>query len=228
MNWKLLGLVGYFCMLTPLFAQESDSVQLTKNFRFADGVYRSFESFQRNQPDVSWQDVRSSYHVSTSAQVARVAYIEPKYTDVPNLHEEEIWGFAIDGVPYIRIPGLSRGEDGLLLYAALQVRGKICYFSYETRETRQISVSAYNPANGRPFRTGQIEREHRVENAFMLHFEDGLVEPFERPYFLNWIQDDERLYRTVLELTDDEVEEKLFKCLLIYVDRNAAYLRTDI
>ena len=50
--------------------------------------------------------------------------------------------------------------------------------------------------------------------------ETGKIQPFGRATLQAWIEDDAQLWRTVSELTEAEAAEKLFKCLLIYDDRN--------
>lgn len=223
----------YGCLMLTLqslgFGQHADSVLITKNFAFEDGIYLSFEAFQSNKPDLEWTEVRSSYFVNAKRFVAQVESMEWSSVALHRepLELEQVWGFTLGGIPYVRVPGASEDSE-LTTYAGLQVRGKICYFSFETRETRQVAVSAYNPYNGLPFRTGVVERDEWVENPWMLHFEHGLMQPFNQNNLLNWIEDDQRLYKTVEELSHQEVEEKLFKCLLIYVDRNAVYFLSDI
>jgi hypothetical protein len=70
-----------------------------------------------------------------------------------------------------------------------------------------------------------VEREERVTFEKILHFETGEVLDFTVDNFLSWIQDDENLVETILDLPPEERKEKLFKCLLIYVDRNEAWIK---
>ena len=60
-----------------------------------------------------------------------------------------------------------------------------------------------------------------------MHFETGEVKDFTVENFLQWIQDDENLVETIMELSEEERQEKLFKCLLIYVDRNEVKIRKE-
>ncbi|MCB0644919.1 MAG: hypothetical protein KDC44_24905, partial [Phaeodactylibacter sp.] len=105
--------------------------------------------------------------------------------------------------------------------------GKICYFRYENLESRSIPMVAYNPATGKPFREAVVQRNVLVTYEKMLHFESGEIRDFTVENFLAWIQDDPELTASVRELGPDEILEKLFKCLLIYDDRNLAYIYTN-
>jgi hypothetical protein len=51
------------------------------------------------------------------------------------------------------------------------------------------------------------------------------VTDFTKENFMNWIENDQQLWATVKDLSPEETQEKLFKCLLIYIDRNAVYLK---
>jgi hypothetical protein len=127
-------------------------------------------------------------------------------------------------VPSIRIPA-SEIRRELPQFAALKLRGKICYFTYPDLRTKKVRLAAYNPMTGRPFRQGTVERQVEVFFEKMLSFQTGEVVDFNASNLADWIQDDPVLAETLLELPESEREEKLFKTLLIYVDRNPVYLR---
>lgn len=90
---------------------------------------------------------------------------------------------------------------------------------------KKVQVAAYNPLTGRPFRVGTVEREEEIIVEKIMRFETGEVAEFTFENVLAWIQDDPLLVETILELPDEEKQEKLFKCLLIYDDRNEVFLR---
>ena len=81
-------------------------------------------------------------------------------------------------------------------------------------------MAAYNPLTGRPFRTGKVLREKEILVERMLSFETGQLADFNLENFKTWIADDSTLLKSFLELTPAEQQEKLFKTLLIYDDRN--------
>lgn len=213
----------YFIIITikscSLFAQ-NDSILLTKNFKFKDGIYLNLEDFQKNQPNYTWNEVVANLATSDEGFITQVESIKTKEQ---LLDLEQVWGICLGGLPYIRLP---KGEitDAATVFAGLRLRGKLCYFSYNMDITEFQIVKAYNPLNGRPFRQGRVPVKKTVEYQFLLNFTDGTVAEFNKENLLKWIENDRQLWNTVQDFSDQEVQEKLFKCLLIYVDRNPIYL----
>ena len=219
-SFKLFPALLILILTFPLKGQ-IDTAVVTKNFLFSDGVYLSFDAFQNNQPSYHWDELE--VQVFTNPQTHEAKWTTPVLISSGTpLEEHTIWGICREGIPYIRLADKQEQQE-LTTFAALRVRGKICYFSYLTIEEREIEVSAYNPYTGRPFRTGVIRREEEVTQERMLHFETGAITDFTLGNFLDWILDDPGLHESVLELTEEEVEEKLFRCLLIYDDRNPVF-----
>ncbi|MCO6480550.1 MAG: hypothetical protein J5I94_28160 [Phaeodactylibacter sp.] len=204
-----------------LAAAQPDSVQVTRNFEFADGIYLSFEELQANRPSLKWEDVDAQLVASQQSFTAQVAYIRRK--DGGELPPDSIWGLCLQGTPFIRLPDTAMGREAMA-FAGLRVRGRICYYTYEVEETRMVEIAAYNPLTGRPFRKGAVSKQVALVREKMLHFENGRQAAFSRENLLDWIKDDPQLWRTVADLSDEEAQEKLYKCLLIYDDRNPAYV----
>ncbi len=211
---------------TSLAAQDSIQV-LTKNFQFEDGIYFSFEDFQKNQPSLTWEEVDAVIYSNPQNFMTQVQYIKNgKTEDAELLDLEKIWGLSLGGIPYIRLEKKEL-DKVLTVFAGLRLRGKICYFNYEKEVKRQLEMPVYNPQNQKVFRTAIIERVQTIIYEKMLHFETGAIEDFNPQNFIRWIVDDERLVETMLDMTTPEIEEKLFKCLLIYVDRNEVDIHRD-
>ena len=75
------------------------------------------------------------------------------------------------------------------------------------------------------FLNGELEEEVFVEK--IMRFETGEIVEFTVENVLHWIQDDPLLVETIKELPAEEMQEKLFKCLLIYADRNEIYVHKN-
>lgn len=211
---------------TVAFAQ-GDTILLTKNFKFEDGLYLSFESFQRNQPDLKWEQVRAQVFSNPQTFITQIETIKLKDTTRHKpLFIYDIYGISLDGIPYLQ---LAKGatDSELPTFAGLQVRGKLCYFEYEKTEETNVKIQAYNPLNGKPFRTGFVKRTIPVLYPKILNFNTGEIVSFDKENLLNQIVEDRQLSKTIKNLTAQEVEEKLFKCLLIYDDRNPAFIKTE-
>mgnify|MGYP000132217898 CR=1 FL=1 len=207
---------------TSLYGQ--DSTLLTKNFQFQDGIYLSLEEFQINEPTFSWDEVRASIFTNPQTMLTQISSISlPDGGEDLALDAHLIYAVSIEGVPSIQVKNEEIQKD-LATFAALKVRGKICYFGFPTIQKKQIAMQAFNPMNGRPFRSSMIEREQEVFVEKMLNFETGEIQSFEVTNFLKWIQDDQDLVKTLTDLSPAEQKKKLFKCLLIFDDRNQLYL----
>lgn len=202
-----------------------DSLLVSKNFLFKDGIYLKLESLQQNSPDHKWEDVDARYFANPQTFLTSVDYIKGKSQNTDNQYFDlnKIWGICIDGIPYIRIPDTLLDKK-MTTFVALKVRGKICYFTYNYSKKVTFPMSAYNPVNGKPFRTGMIEREMEFKAEKMMIFETGEIEDFTLENFRKRILDDPRLIQSINELTEQEANEKLFKCLLIYDDRNEIFV----
>lgn len=205
-----------------LYAQaQPDSLLLTKNFKFNDGVYMQFADFQKNKPTFTWAELNARMVTSDEGFVAQVEYLK---NDLQVIDLQKVWGICIEGIPYIQLKETQK-ENRAARFASLRVRGKICYFSFPKEVTEMVEIKAYNPLNGRPYRSSRIPVEKIEIQEQMLDFQTGEIAAFTKENFMQWIADDPQLWNTVKDLSPSETEEKLFKCLLIYVDRNNVYLR---
>ncbi|KAA3636059.1 MAG: hypothetical protein DWQ02_08890 [Bacteroidetes bacterium] len=197
-----------------------DSILVTKNFKFEDGIYLNFTAFQENNPDHEWKEVTSEVFINGESFISKTeAFVLKKGKEIPF---SEIWGFSYNGIPYIRV----RNEGEFATFSALRVRGKLCYFTYEEKVSEWVEISAYNPVNGRPFRTGKVERVHDVQREKMLFFESGEIKDFNPANFLAVVEEfDKPLWNALSELTEEEAQKKLFKSLLIFDDRHEVFIK---
>jgi len=209
------------CLLYLAVASaQGDSVQVTKNFRFADGVYHAFSDFQGNTPTLPWDSVYVVSATNPETFLTQVEYIRRKNGGEVNL--DSIWGIVIDGIPYMRLPKGATSKK-LTAFAGIRLRGIICYFSYEDEEEYFVEIQAYNPVTGVPFRKGKVKNKETVIREYMLHFQSGKIAEFTQENLVAWVSDDERLAQAIADLPESELYEKLFKGLLIYVDRYPVY-----
>lgn len=217
-------LISVFTFLLGKLVFGQDSVLLTKNFRFAVGVYYNLAQLQANKPAFGLDTLEVQYFTNPQTsltQLNSLIFKESKQT----LPLDSVWVVCLDGVPSIRIPDDEIDRE-LPNFAAFKLRGKICYFTYPDYRKKTIRVAAYNPRTGRPFRQGNVVRDEEVIVKKMLHFQTGETADFSDENLLAWIQDDPILVETLAELPPEQLDEKLFKSLLIYVDRNPFYLMT--
>ncbi|MGB1120943.1 MAG: hypothetical protein ACPG3Z_03035 [Saprospiraceae bacterium] len=212
-------LIPIFCCFTfTLFGQ--DSVQLVNSFEFNDGVYLTINDLQQNKPNYTWAEINASAHINRDKEVIRLEYLNVKDSSKVGL-QEAVWGICVEGVPYIRMIDTMKGQT---IFTALRVRGKLCYFYYDSYEMREVPMTIYDPNTGRPIWQQNVENKEPVVVEKMLNFETGNISDMEVSTFKNWIQDDKQLTNTINDLSAAEAREKLYKMLLIYNDRNPYYL----
>lgn len=202
---------------------QPDSILVSKNFRFREGIFLTFGAFRANAPDFSWDEVEATLFTNPQTFLTHIGALRATEGEGRAINPDSIWGICLQGIPYIRLERAWIQKE-LATFAPLELRGKICYFDFERIDTVQVKMTAYNPANGLPFRQAMVDKEVEVNRAKILHFETGEVADFTRENLLRWIAGDPALTQAALELEDDELESKLFKILLIYVDRNGAYV----
>jgi len=224
MDLKIL-ILSLFCLNALDASAQIDSLILTKNYQFNDGVYMSFESFQSNTPDYKWDELKANLVTNPQTFLTQIqfVFIKNESGNIP-LEIDKIWCVSLAGIPYLRIRELEPKKD-MVPFAGLQLRGKICYFSFEDLRMVQIPMHAYNPYTGIPFRSGVVERKKNVTFERILNFETGEIVELTVENLKKWIQDDKKLLDTMNSLSHEEVEDKLFKCLLIYDDRNVVRIK---
>jgi len=215
---KLASLFLGMLFMTGLSAQSAENPLLTKNFKFEDGVYLSYDSFKSNQPDYSWEQLKSNLTTNPQTFITQIEYIKIKDSEKV-LPLEDLWGICLGGIPYIR---LEKGaiNKPLTAFAGIQLRGNICYFSYEDVKMRKVRMPVYNPIHKIPYQSAYVDRPLYFFYEKMLRFETGEIADLNVENLQEWIKDDSQLVKAVGVLDPEEVGEKLFKCLLIYDDRH--------
>jgi hypothetical protein len=225
MRFKLVialffGIVG---SLPIGYAQAKARVEISKNFKFQNGVYHTYADWQRNRPTLLWDSLETNLAVNPISLLMQVEYIRRKKTQqlVPL---DSIWGVVVDGIPYIR---LARGEvpKSATCFAGLILRGRISYFSYETILRLQVPITAYIPQTGQAYATKKVSKEETVLRERLLNYETGELYDMSLTNVKRLITNDKELLTTVNDLKPNEVKEKLFKCLLIYNDRNPVFIK---
>jgi hypothetical protein len=204
----------------PLWAQV-DSLPLDADFAFQNGVYLTLEQLQQNRPAYKWKEVEARLAANRDKYFAQMEFLQPR--GLPPIPAEQVYAFVLNDLPYIRVQDETVNERAAT-FAGLRVRGKISYYTYERREEQLVQMAAYNPLTGRPFREGQVRRDKLVEVKRLLHFPSGKRGEMNRETLLDFMSDDPKMLRTVEELPNAELGEKLYKCVLIYDDRNPVKL----
>jgi hypothetical protein len=212
-------------MAAILRGYAQDKIVVTKNFKFNDGIYRSFDHIQQNKPDWTWESVETNLVTSVQSLQTQIEYIRLKKT-LQNIAIDSIWGVVIDGIPYIRLPKEFQRKE-LPVFSGLVLRGKICYFQFDDVIEKRIPITAYIPETGQPYVTKKISQKQDIKREKLLLFASGDILDCTLINVKTQISDDKDLLSTVSNLNEQEIQEKLFKCLLIYNDRNPTFIKGD-
>lgn len=197
---------------------------LDRNYVFQDGVYLSYDSFRSDQPDWPLSNLEGRMVTNEETGLTKSDYLAVKRdTGAMPLALDDLWGICLDGKPYIRLEREAE-EATFATFALLRVRGAICYFNFEAEEKRYVEVKAYNPLTGRPFRSARLPKLESVTRHKILHFPSGRTADLSRAALLDWIADDAPLTRTVAELPDTDIFDKLYRSVLVYNDRHPVYV----
>ena len=120
---RFLFLIYTVFLITAADAQ--DSVLVTKNFKFEDGIYLTFESFQNNSPDYSWNEVNSQVFINGESFISKTEnFVLKNGTQLPFFN---VWGFSYNGIPYIRASyfGIEDMSEALYQVARLALQNDL-------------------------------------------------------------------------------------------------------
>ena len=209
--------------LSILRGYAQNATLISKNFKFKDGVYYQFEQFQHNQPNVVWDSLDARLATNPQSLQMYIEVLKHKSTH-DSINLSNIWGVVIDGIPYVRLPNESQKKSATV-FSGMILRGKLCYFQYDDMEERQIPITAYIPQTGQAYMTKKVLQKKDVVREKLIKFETGEMLDFTLFNFKQLIKEDADLLSTVNALKPKEVKEKLFKCLLIYNDRNPVFIK---
>ncbi|MBL7814670.1 MAG: hypothetical protein JNL70_06660 [Saprospiraceae bacterium] len=220
MKIQLIGLLVCMALLRGI-AQKPTIV--TKNFKFKDGVYTTFTDWQKNKPSMALDSLETNLAVNPKTMLMQVEFARHKKTH-QNVVMDSVWGIVVDGIPYIKV-SKSELNKKAYCFAGLVLRGRLCYFNYEAIKQTKVPITAYIPQTGEPYVTKKVPKEEIIMREKLMTFETGEVFDLSLSTFKHLIEDDKELVATVNDLKANELKEKLFKCVLIYNDRNPVYLK---
>ena len=184
---------------------------LDADFRFRDGVYFTPEALIANQPDAEWGDIAGEmvqlpddYRV----QIDSFGYKQGRYVTP--------YAISLDGLPYLFVRQDTRRP--FHEFAGLRNVGRYATLRFDTLEhTRQL-MEAFNPATGRPFRRGWVERDRRREVHRIVDMTDGRRFPLEVAVVARLVAGETDLSSAVAKLAPDE-EQKMIRALVLYNER---------
>jgi hypothetical protein len=206
-----------------LFLLFSDGIQaqkpLNNNTDYRQGLYTHINQFQQNKPGSLLSQLRNfDYELNTEENVLILSLETQKQLD--SLFGKDVWGICVDGIPYVLTADSQKGRP---YFVKLHVIGKLCYFYYKAFRDKEVTMYVHNPFTGEKIGQKNITNKELVAVQRILHFDTGETTDFNLSNMQAWTKDDAGLNKSLMEMKKSEVEEKLFKTLLIYNDRNPVY-----
>jgi hypothetical protein len=218
-----IQLVCLFVFAVLLRGAAQKTTVITKNFKFHDGVYATYSDWQKNKPTLVWDSLETNLAVNPKTLFMQMEFAKHKKTKHA-ISLDSIWGVVVDGIPYIKLPKQEL-EKPAYCFAGLVLRGRLCYYNYEIIKHSQVPITAYIPQTGEPYITKNVSKEQTIVREKLMNYETGEVFDLNLNTFKKLISDDKDLVSTVNDLKTNELKEKLFKCVLIYNDRNPVYIK---
>lgn len=218
---KAIGWIVCCCalLLVPAHAQK----KITKGYQFVDGVYTSHQELKTNKPSFPLYRI-PAFNYQLDGEKNLLFLSEESMQQLPNSviqSLDNIWGLCIKGKPYLKVN--PKGKDGAVYFVNYHILGRICYLYYPSIENKEVEMLIYNPYSGnRVGRKTIVNRERTLVKKIML-FETGEMLDYNAKNFKQWAKNDERLMKTLKDMSDREIEEKLFKTIKIYNDRNPIF-----
>jgi len=209
------------CML--FFVSTQAQQKIKKGYNFEDGVYTSHLDFKNNKPSFPLYRIPFfDYQLDGEKNLlflSEVAMAKLSESDIKSL--DNIWGLCIKGKPYMKVN--PKGKDGAVYFVSYHVLGRICYLYYPSIEDKEVEMMIYNPYSGNRVGGRKVVNRERVLVKKIMLFETGEIQDYNGKNFEQWIEEDERLMKTLSDMTEEEVQNKLFKMIKIYNDRHPIF-----
>jgi len=207
--------IKFLFLLLLFLSLNIKAQQLNNSFPFKDGIYRQFDGFKKNNAVQNEILNKLSFELNPDENVLMFKAESQKKLD--SLTVGQYWGVCINQIPYFKTSDLLEGRP---YFVRLHLIGKISYFYYKAFREKELTMYVHNPYTGEKIGQKNITNRDLVFVQRMLNFQSGETIDFTFENVLKWTKEDTGLAKSLKEMKTNEKEEKLFKTLLIYNDRN--------
>jgi hypothetical protein len=209
--------VFFILMMFALSGWSQDTIPLSNEFPFKDGIYLSFEEFKSNHPTHGFDEFEIDHIDSTDYDLTKVKNVKVvnKKGKMKNVSMGNIWGLCYQGVPYIFYRGTGKINTPFSTYNKLtriDVIGTISMFRLELLS--------------KPYNTGTFvnstgnEKEDIFVLDMLLDMHSGKTYPFSFNAVKHHIKEDTMLAN---ELEIHKHEINLYDIVFAYNLRNPIY-----
>ena len=233
--WRFINIVFLLLLIFSgaVFCQgeeERVSVKYTHEFRFQDGIYMNFEQVKQNAPLPKYKILTNAdYHDPSFFDKVLSNDVLYYFDDNATRKEvllEDIWGYAKNGVLYIRIGGE---------FNRITIVGGICHFvgTVTVTDTRYVDpyYNRYNPYSYNYYNyynnfyyPQQSQSYSRTEmKQFILDFETGKVMDYNTENLDIALMRDPELHDEYSMLKSKERKQLKFVYIRKFNERNPVY-----
>ncbi len=212
--------IFFFFSCFSLLANAQDSTRLTQKFKFKDGFYNTLTEFRQNKPSAALTDFKGNIVNKSSENLTQLIPNEKTQT----IDIQQVWGVVINGVPYIRYQTDTTNKQSTD-YQAIQILGKLCYFSYSIEETKIVPMPVYDPIGGKLLYTGKVKNKERATFRKIFNILDGKILDLNLETLKRLTTDDKKLQKSIVDLNANDPLQRLLKTVQIYNDRNAVFIK---
>lgn len=195
-------------------------VEVSNNFNFNDGFYTSFNDFNSNSPPFKLSALsKFDFYFDGDNNILFLNDQTIKNIEASSLSSiDSVWGVCVGGIPYKKIA--QKDGKNSYYFVKFHIVGRICYLYFPSIIDKQIEMQVYNPFNGVQVGKKTITNKEKLLVKKIMKFNEGKLIDFNADNFYAFVKNDSRLVKTISSMRKDEIEEKLFKLLKIYNDRN--------
>ncbi len=212
--------IFFFFTCFSLLANAQDSTRLNQKFKFKDGFYNTLAELRQNKPSAALTDFKGNIVNKSSENLAQLTPSENTQT----VDIQRVWGVVLNGVPYLRYQTDTTKKQSSD-FQAIQILGKLCYFSYSTDEIKTIPMPVYDPIGGKLLYTGKVKNKERATFRKVFNIMDGNIVDLNIESLKRLTADDKKLQKSVADLNANDPLQRLLKTLQIYNDRNAVFIK---
>jgi len=211
---RYVTIILTFLIFGPAIRAQNDSTRLVKytpEFRFAPGIYLTFEQVKQNNPIpairiISNDDPFDFNFYKNLVKNKTIGFFD-EFGASREVATDQIWGYCQDGKLFIQYNGQ---------FNRMPIIGKVCHFisdvtvidtHYDPYYNDYYNYGYYNPYYYRPYARTSKSRETR---QYLLDFETGQVMDFDRGSVEAILIQDTDLYGEFMGLKKRKQNELLF------------------
>ena len=211
---RIIAFAIWFSWLSYSVAQ--DTISLSNDYPFKDGIYLSFEEFKGDNPTYAIGQFKIDEIDSTDYDLTKVRKIKilTQKGKWKSYSINKIWGLAYDGIPYVYYKGLGSVNNPLSNYDKLtriDVIGAVSMFRLEHATTSH---------NTNTFTNNVVHPHHVYILDMLMDMNSGKIHVFDYHSVEHYIKSDEALY---YELQVHRREINLYDIVFAYNLRHPVF-----